>query len=302
MIDLALCQIQMQNSELQESELILNKDGSVYHLHLKAEHVADIVMIVGDQRRVQQVSQFFDKIDFTIQNREFVTHTGNYKGTRVTALSTGIGTDNIDIVINELDAAVNIDPVKRAPNKSKRKLNIIRIGTCGALQPDIPVGSQVISEFGLGLDGLIYYYQYNYEAIEKELTDKINEHLKWNPDLSTPYITKSSDKLLRLLEKGMVKGITATATGFYGPQGRRLSLVPKDPEINSRLRSFSHKNHRVVNFEMETSALYGLGKMLGHECCTCCSVIANRIRMEYKDDHGKDVDELIGTVLDRMVG
>jgi uridine phosphorylase len=291
----------MQNIGLQESELILNKDGSVYHLHLRSEHVADIVIIVGDQRRVQQVSQFFDSIDFTVQNREFVTHTGNYKGTRVTALSTGIGTDNIDIVVNELDAAVNIDPVKRAPNESRRKLNIIRIGTCGALQPDVPVGSQVISEFGLGLDGLIYYYQYKYDAIEKELTEKINEHLEWNPDLSTPYITKSSDKLIQTLEKGMVKGITATATGFYGPQGRRLSLAPKDTEINSRLRSFSHKNHRVVNFEMETSALYGLGNLLGHECCTCCSVIANRIRKEYKDDHGKDVDELIQTVLNRLI-
>src|SRR5436190_17230398 len=152
----------MQNSELQESELILNKDGSVYHLHLKAEHVADNVIIVGDQRRVQQVSQFFDTVEFTVQNREFVTHTGKYKGARVTALSTGIGTDNIDIVINELDAAVNIDPIKRAPNTSRKKLNIVRIGTCGALQPDVPVGAQVISEFGLGLDGLIYYYQYEY--------------------------------------------------------------------------------------------------------------------------------------------
>ena len=291
----------MQNNSLPESELILNQDGSVYHLHLQAEYIADTVIMVGDPGRVQQVSKYFDSIHHRIQNREFVTHTGDYKGIRITALSTGIGTDNIDIVLNELDAAINIDPIKRAPISTRRKLTIVRIGTSGALQEDIPVGSQVVSEFGLGLDGLIYYYKYEFDAIEKELTDRINNHLKWNSNLSRPYITKGSERLIELLGKGMVKGITATASGFYGPQGRRLSLEPSDPEINNRLRSFAFQNHRVVNFEMETSALYGLGNLLKYDCCTCCLVIANRIRKEYKDDYSKDVDTLIQTVLERLV-
>lgn len=291
----------MQNNSLPESELILNRDGSVYHLHVKDEHVSDTVIIVGDQRRVQEVSKCFDSVDFKVQNREFVTHTGTYKGKRITALSTGIGTDNIDIVINELDAAVNIDSSSRKPKAKRRKLSIVRIGTSGALQEDIPVGSHVISEFGLGLDGLIYYYQYEFDKIEKELTEKINDHLNWNADLSRPYITRGSARLIGILEKGMVKGITATATGFYGPQGRKLTLTPKDPEINSRLRSFAYQNHRVTNFEMETSALYGLGRLLNHDCCTCCLIIANRIRKEYKDDHGKDIDNLIESVLERLV-
>ena len=291
----------MQNKGLPESELILNKDGSVYHLHLTAEHIADIVIIVGDQRRVNQVSKYFDSVDHRIQNREFVTHTGTFKGTRVTALSTGIGTDNIDIVLNELDAAVNIDPLSRAPRDVRKRLTIVRIGTSGALQADIPVGSSVISEFGLGLDGLVFYYKYEFDTVEKELMAKLNAHLHWNPDLSTPYITKGSERLVKVLGDGMVKGITATATGFYGPQGRRLYLEPRDTEINQRLREFSFQNHRVVNFEMETSALYGLGNLLQHDCCTCCMVIANRIRKEYRDDHGKDVDGLIEVVLGRLV-
>lgn len=292
----------MQNNSLPESELILNKDGSVYHLHLKDEHIADTVIIVGDQRRVQEVSKYFDSIDFKVQNREFVTHTGSYKGKKITALSTGIGTDNIDIVINELDAAVNIDSTTRLAKSVKRKLSIVRIGTSGALQADIPVGAQVISEFGLGLDGLIYYYHYEFDKLEKELTEKINSHLKWNPELSRPYITKGSERLIQLLEKGMVKGITATATGFYGPQGRKLTLTPKDPGINDRLRSFVYQKYRVTNFEMETSALYGLGRLLQHDCCTCCLIIANRIRKEYKDNHSEDINLLIETVLDRLHG
>ena len=290
----------MQNNSLPESELILNKDGSVYHLHLKDEHIADTVIIVGDQRRVQEVSKYFDSVDFKIQNREFLTHTGIYKGKQITALSTGIGTDNIDIVINELDAAVNIDSSTRLPKPIRRKLSIVRIGTSGALQADIPVGSQVISEFGLGLDGLIYYYHYEFDKLETELTEKINDHLNWNPDLSRPYITKGSERLIRILEKGMVKGITATATGFYGPQGRMLTLAPKDPEINNRLGSFAYQKYRVTNFEMETSALYGLGRLLHHDCCTCCLIIANRIRNEYKDNHSQDINLLIETVLDRL--
>lgn len=290
----------MQNNGLPESELVLNHDGSVYHLHVRDEHVADTVIVVGDPGRVQQVSTHFEKIEYTIQNREFVTHTGYYKGKRITVLSTGIGTDNIDIAINELDAAVNIDPQKRMPKVKRRKLQIVRIGTSGALQADIPVGTHVISELGLGLDGLIYYYHFDFDPLEKELTDKVNEHLNWNKNLARPYVVKGSESLMKILGEGMVKGITATATGFYGPQGRKLALTPSDPGINNRLQSFSYKHYRITNFEMETSALYGLGKLLHHDCVTCCVIIANRIRKEFSDDHNRDTKVLIETVLSRL--
>jgi uridine phosphorylase len=290
----------MQNNSLPESELVLNKDGSVYHLHLKDEHIADNIIVVGDQGRVDVISKYFDKIECRISNREFVTHTGILKGKRITVLSTGIGTDNIDIVVNELDAAVNIDPVERVIKTNKRKLNIVRIGTSGALQPDIPVGSNVVSEFGLGLDGLVFYYNYKFNPIERELMERINHHLEWSEDLSTPYITEGSKKLLATVGEGMVKGVTATASGFYGPQGRRLSLVPKDIDMNSRMTSFAFKDHRITNWEMETSALYGLGNMLGHNCITCCLIIANRIRKEFSEDHGSHIKKLIETVLERI--
>lgn len=292
----------MENNSLPESELVLNRDGSVYHLHVRDEHVANSVIVVGDPGRVQQVSGHFEKIECRIQNREFITHTGSYKGKRVTVLSTGIGTDNIDIVVNELDAAVNIDPRKRAPRPQRRKLNIVRIGTSGALQADIPVGTMVLSEFGLGFDGLMHYYHFKPSLEEQELTSKINEHLNWNRDLSRPYVVKGSESLMQLLGEGMMKGITATASGFYGPQGRKLTLAPRDPDINQRLRSFSWKTHRIMNFEMETSALYGLGRLLNHECVTCCAVIANRIRKEFSDDHHRDTGVLVETVLNRLLG
>ncbi len=292
----------MQNNSLPESELVLNPDGSVYHLHVRDEHIADNVIVVGDPGRVQQVSSRFENIECRIQNREFITHTGSYKGKRITVLSTGIGTDNIDIVVNELDAAVNIDPQKRAPRPHRRKLNIVRIGTSGALQADIPVGTQVISEFGLGFDGLMHYYHFEPSAAEKELTDQINEHLNWNKNLSRPYLVKGSESLMKLLGQGMMKGITATASGFYGPQGRKLTLAPRDPDINHRLQSFSFNGNRIMNFEMETSALYGLGRLLNHECITCCVIIANRIRKEFSDDHHRDTAILVDTVLSRVLG
>jgi uridine phosphorylase len=287
----------MQTQQLSQTDLILNADGSAYHLHIRDEHIADNVIVVGDQSRVEQISKHFDKLEFKMQNREFVTHTGLVGSRRITVLSTGIGTDNIDIAINELDAAVNIDPVSRQVREQKRKLNIIRIGTSGALQPDIPVGSFVISEYGLGFDGLIHYYDYNFDALESKLSEEIAEHLQLNEQHSSPYICKGSEMLISKLGKGMIQGITATASGFYGPQGRKLRLVPKDPGIEDKLSSFSYQHHRVTNFEMETSALYGLGNMLGHDCCTCCVIIANRIRKEFSKDYHNDVDRLIQSVL-----
>lgn len=288
-------------NKLLDSELILNKDGSVYHINLKPEHIAPTVLLVGDQGRVAQISRHFDKIEHKIQKREFITHTGTYKGKRITALSTGIGTDNIDIVVNELDAAVNIDLNTRQLKEERQSLNLIRIGTSGALHPDIPVGSFVAAEFGLGFEGLIYYYNYKFNALERELTDQVVKQLNWNPHLSTPYITEGSDYLLELLAKNtMIKGITATASGFYGPQGRALYLQPSDLLLNDKLMNFGHKNHRITNFEMETSALYGLGSLLGHRCCTCCAIIANRTIKDYSKDAVAVVEGLIETVLDRL--
>ncbi len=289
------------SSQLSDTDLILNKDGSVYHLHLREEHIATDVIVVGDQDRVAQISNHFDQVELRIKNREFVTHTGTIGKKRITVLSTGIGTDNIDIAINELDAAINIDAKTRQPKDKKRKLNIIRIGTSGTLQENIPVGAQVISEFGLGLDGVLHYYQYEANDIELEIQEKIIHHLKLNTAFATPYICKVSTPLFNQLRHGMIEGITATAPGFYGPQGRIIRLATKYPNINEELQSFAYKNHRITNFEMETSALYGLGNLLGHDCCTCCAIIANRIRKEFSEDYHQQVDRLIETVLERIV-
>ena len=290
----------MNREFLPESELVLNSDGSVYHISLREENVADTVLLVGDQDRVARISRHFDRIDAKIQHREFVTHVGTYKGKGITALSTGIGTDNIDIVLNELHAAANIDLKARRLKENFRQLNLIRIGTSGSLQDDIPAGGFIASQFGLGLDGLIYYYNYQATEEESELNKIINEHLQWNPDLSTPYLIKGSKELLNIIGHDMHKGITATATGFYGPQGRKLGLDLNNPSMNDTLQSFSHGGHRITNFEMETSALYGLGKLLGHNCCTCCMVLANRAKKEYVKDAQKAIDGLIETVLDRV--
>jgi len=286
---------------MRDSELILNDDGSVYHLNVKQEHLADTIILVGDPGRVQQVSGFFDSIDCKRKNREFNTHTGIYKGKKLTVMSTGIGTDNIDIVLNELDAAVNIDLETRLPKREKKSLNLIRIGTSGALQEDLLIGTNLISEYALGLDGLMHYYNYPPSDEEALLNSKINNHLNWNPKLAEPYLVKCSKELMDKLSHGMTKGITATASGFYGPQGRRLRLDPSDSLINEKLTSFRYENHRITNFEMETSALYGLGSLLGHRCITCCAIIANRIRKEYSENHTKDVEQLVKKVLDALV-
>jgi len=292
----------MHNNIIPESELVLNGDGSVYHLHLKGEHIANNVILVGDPGRVAQVADFFDSVEFRVSNREFVTTTGNYRNQRFTVLSTGIGTDNIDIVMNELDAAVNIDLQSRTLLPHRKSLNIVRIGTSGGLHADIPVDSFVISNYGLGLDGLVYYYNYKYSDNEIDIMTILNKYLNWDSNLATPYVIAASSKLIDRLGQGMISGITVTATGFYGPQGRKLSINLKNHYMHQLFRSFEYQGHRITNFEMETSGLYALGKMLGHQCCTCCAIIANRVTMEYSRGHKKVMDELIKTVLDRLVG
>lgn len=289
----------MQNP-IAETELILNPNGSVYHLKLRPEDLADNVIVVGDQGRVETISSFFEKTDCKIQNREFVTHTGWYKGNRITALSTGIGTDNIDIVLNELDALVNIDLTTRTIKAQKKSLNIVRIGTSGALQEDVPVDTFVASSHGMGFDGLLNYYAGRDLCDEAPIAEAFMQHSGWLKGLPYPYVVKSSDKLMQQIAHDMTKGITATAPGFYGPQGRQLRLAPAIADLNEKLGAFRFQDHRVTNFEMETSALYGLGKLLGHECLTVCAIIANRVIRQYSKDYHPVIEKLIQTVLERL--
>jgi len=288
-------------SRIAESELIINPDGSIYHLHLRPEHIADDIIVVGDPQRVEIISNYFDKIEHKIYNREFVTHTGTINGKRITALATGIGTDNIDIVINELDAIVNIDLENRIPKKEHRSLNIVRLGTSGALQADIPVDSFVFSQYGLGLDGLLNFYENRDKVIDKELTEAFFEYSQWNNDLAKPYIVRGSTELEKRIADGMFKGITATAPGFYGPQGRVLRLPLMQKNINSSLENFQFKENRITNFEMETSALYGLGGMLGHNTATVCAIIANRYTKTFSQNYKQTVVKLIELLLERMI-
>jgi uridine phosphorylase len=287
-------------NDIPPSELVLNSDGSIYHLSIRPEHLADTVILVGDQGRVSKVSRHFDNIEFKQQNREFVTHTGSVGGIRLTVMSTGIGTDNIDIVLNELDALVNIDLNQRKVKEDRTSLRLIRLGTCGSLQEDLPVDSFALSTHGIGFDGLLNFYQAGRDVEDTELTDAFMLHAQWLATLPRPYVVQASESLLSLLKEGTFQGMTATANGFYGPQGRKLRLAPAMPDLNDRLNSFSHGPHRIINFEMETSALYGLGKAMGHECATVCAVIANRYKMEYSKNHDQTVERLIVHLLDRL--
>ncbi|MGD0712218.1 MAG: nucleoside phosphorylase, partial [Bacteroidales bacterium] len=259
-----------------------------------------IILVVGDQGRVKTISKHFTNIECQIQNREFVTHTGTYNGKRITALSTGIGTDNIDIVVNELDALVNIDLEKREIKEKHTTLNIIRLGTSGALQGDIPVDDFVMSEYGLGFDGLLNFYKTDKNIYDEGITEAFIKHTAWEPKLARPYTVKASEILMKKLGDGLFKGITATASGFYGPQGRQLRIVPADPLLNDKMETFKYKGHRITNFEMETSALYGLGAILGHQTVTICTIIANRVSKQYSKDYHPAIEKMIQTVLNRI--
>lgn len=283
-----------------ETELILNSNGSVYHLKLLPENIAENIIIVGDQGRVETVSSFFDTIDFKIQNREFVTHTGTFNGKRIMVLSSGIGTDNIDILVNELDAAVNIDLKTRTIKKEHTSLNIVRIGTSGALQKDIPVDSFVVSTHGLGFDGLLNYYLDLHKVNDNDISEAFIKQTYWDKNLPYPYAVKGSEKLINQIGFDLTKGITATAPGFYGPQGRKLRLTPWVEDFNQQLTDFKHNENRITNFEMETSALYGLGALLGHQTCTVCAIIANRVAKEYSKDYHASIEKLIKLVLERL--
>jgi uridine phosphorylase len=282
------------------SELILHPDGSIYHLKIKPENLANTVILVGDPQRVEIISSFFDHIEFKGANREIHTHTGFYNNKRLTVMSTGMGTDNIDIVMNELDAIVNIDLASRKVKEEHKALNIIRLGTSGAIQPEIPLNAFIISEFGLGLDGLLNFYKIKDGLIDNQLTSNFIEFSMWPKELPKPYAVKSSKELLDMLGKDMIKGITATAPGFYGPQGRSLKLELAYPDLINKMEYFSFKDMKITNFEMETSALYGLGKLLGHNTATVCVAIANRKRYEYNQNYNEAINDLIKLVLKRI--
>ena len=282
------------------SELILNPDGSVYHLNLKPENIAHDIIFVGDPDRVEKITQFFDSIEFSIQKREFKTQTGIYKGKRLTVLSTGIGPDNIDIVLNELDALVNIDLNTRQPKENLTSLNIIRIGTSGSIQADIPVDSFVLSQFGVGLDNMLRSYKVD-EVTHKDIEEAFINQTGWNLQKGRPYAVACSEVLEKRIESNqMHKGITCTVGGFYGPQGRVLRLPIQDNQLNAKMDHFQFNGNRITNLEMETTAIYGLSALLGHNALSLNAIIANRATGIFSEDPTKAVDELIAYTLDKL--
>ncbi|MBI3134292.1 MAG: nucleoside phosphorylase [Bacteroidetes bacterium] len=287
-------------AKLEASELTLDKNGKVYHLGIGPGDIADTVLLVGDQDRVKFIGSFFDSIRFEAQNREFCSLTGTYKGRELTVLSTGIGTDNIDIVLNELDALVNIDLATRTEKTTKKSLNLIRIGTCGSLQELLPPGAHVISKYAIGLDGVANFYEIPYSADELNAATEFISRTGWNSRLNTPYFKKSSDELFDLLKADMTAGITITANGFYGPQGRAIRIPLSLPDFKNSIRQFSWNGVQVTNLEMETSALYALSDALGHKAVTVCLVLANRYTNSFEPNYSQKMAHLIECVLNRL--
>ena len=283
-----------------ETELVLNSKKQVYHLGLSPNDLARKIILVGDQDRVQMVSDFFDKIEHQSQHREFVCHTGIYKGKRISAISTGIGTDNIDIVINELDALVNINLENRIEREEKISLEIIRIGTCGILQENIPVHSYILSSHACGFDNVAHFYKINFSAFELDLAQKINNFLYLPKSIQTYFSSANEDLVSRLSSNDTNIGITVTSSGFYGPQGRTLRIPTHTQDIHLLLAKFIEKDLKILNFEMESSALFALGKELGHKCATICLGIANRPNLEFSSDSIKEMQNLISYTLDRI--
>ena len=285
----------------EESELILNQDGSVFHLHIKPEQLAHKVILVGDPGRVSLVASHFTDIEMEVQSREFHSITGKYQGKRITVASTGIGCDNIDIVVNELDALVNIDFATRTEKAEKTSLEIVRIGTCGGLQEYTPVGTFIVSEKSIGFDGLLNFYAGRNEVCNLALEDAFTKHMHWNSQLCAPYVIEADEELTnRIGGDDMVHGITIACGGFYGPQGRQLRIPLADPDQNAKVESFEYEGMHITNFEMESSALAGLSKLLGHKATTCCMVIANRLIKEANTGYKSTIDNLIKEVLERV--
>ncbi|PTL32628.1 phosphorylase [Prevotella sp. oral taxon 376] len=289
------------NKYFAPSELIINEDGSCFHLHLKPEQLADKVILVGDPDRVSLVSSHFESIEDEVQSREFHSVTGIYRSKRITAQSTGIGCDNIDIVMNELDALANIDFKTRKEKSRHRTLSICRIGTCGGLQPDTPVGTYIASAKSIGFDGLINFYANRNEICDLEFEHEFRSQVKWDDQLGNPYVVDADKELVKhIAGEEMVQGVTIACGGFYGPQGRVLRVPLADPNLNEKIENFEYKGLRIMNFEMESSALAGLAKLMGHKAMTCCMVIANRRILEANTSYKNSIDGLIKLVLERI--
>ncbi len=285
------------------SELIINADGSVFHLHVKPEQLADKVILVGDPGRVALVASHFDSVEMEVESREFKTVTGTYKGKRITVLSTGIGCDNIDIVVNELDALANIDFNTRYEKDELKQLTLVRIGTCGGLQPNTPVGTFVCSEKSIGFDGLLNFYGGRNAACDLPMERAFIEHMGWTGDMCQPYpyiIDADKELIDQIAQDDMVRGVTIAAGGFFGPQGRELRVPLADPNQNDKIEKFEYKGYKITNFEMESSALAGLAKLMGHKAMTVCMVIANRLIKEANTGYKNTIDELIKKVLERI--
>jgi len=283
-----------------ESELIINSDGSAFHLHIKPGQLSDKIVMMGDPDRVTMTASFFDTIECDVQSREFHTVTGMYKGKRITALSHGIGTDNIDIVLTELDALANIDFQTRMVKDAFTQLTMIRVGTSGGMQPHCPVGSYVVSEKSIGFDGLIHYYANSGSIREEDFEDAFQKHVNWSPFHCSPYVVSADEELVDRIGHDMIRGVTISAIGFYGPQGRHVRMALADPDLNAKIESFRFGNYAITNYEMESSAIAGLGKLMGHKAMTVCAIIANRVALESNADYKGSTEELIKIVLDRI--
>lgn len=291
----------MENKIIAPSELIINPDGSVFHLHLHPEQLTDRIILVGDPARVDMVAEFFDSRTFEVQSREFHTIGGTYKGKPIMCLSHGIGPDNIDIVINELDALANIDFTTREVKKEKRRLTMVRIGTSGALQPELILGTPVIAEYSVGFDGVLNYYAGRNDVADLDMERAFCDAVGWNPLWAKPYFVKADEELVNQIGRDdMVRGCTISAVGFYGPQGRELRLPLANPDLNARIEQFRYHGRPVTNYEMESAPLQGLGRLMGHRCMTVCSIIANRMAHEATPNYKSAVRDLVETVLERI--
>lgn len=282
------------------SEFIINPDGSAFHLHIKPEQLSDKIIMMGDPDRVTLTASYLDSIECDIQSREFHTVTGTYKGKRITVLSHGIGTDNIDIVLTELDALANIEFETRTVKEEFKQLSMVRIGTSGGMQPHCPVGSYVVSEKSIGFDGVIHYYAGSRDVCDIEFEDAFQKHVNWSPYHCSPYVVNSDEELVDRIGFDMIKGVTISAIGFYGPQGRHVRLPLADPNLNAKIESFRFDGSSITNYEMESSAIAGLSKMMGHKAMTVCTIIANRVALDSDANYKGSIEELLKTVLERI--